>query len=91
MSTRLHVGNLATATTEETLRTLFANDGRRVEKVSVVTDRETGQPRGFGFIEMGSPEEAVAAIAAVNGQEVDGNRVSVAEAKPRKERDRPQP
>ena len=89
MSTRLHVGNVSASTTEETLRTLFGSDGRRVEKVSVVTDRETGQPRGFCFVQMASPEEAVAAIAAVNGQEVDGNRLSVSEAKPRKEPARP--
>ena len=84
MSTKLHVGNLSADTTEETVRTLFAGDGRNVEKVSVVTDRETGRSRGFCFVEMGSPEEAVAAIAAVNGQEVDGNRLSVSEARPRK-------
>lgn len=88
MSTRLHVGNVSFDTTEDTLRTLFAGDGRRVEEISLVTDRITGQPRGFCFVQMGSPEEAVAAIAAVNGQEVDGRRLSVSESKPRSDRGR---
>jgi RNA recognition motif-containing protein len=88
MSTRLHVGNLSASTTEQTLRTLFAGDGRHVETISLMTDRETGRSRGFCFVQMGSPEEAVAAVAATNGQEVDGNRLSVSEAKPRKDRDR---
>jgi RNA recognition motif-containing protein len=88
MSTRLHVGNLATETTEETLRTLFASDGRRVDEVSVVTDRATGRSRGFCFVQMGSSEDAVAAIAAVNGREVDGRRLSVSEARSRSEQER---
>jgi RNA recognition motif-containing protein len=88
MSTKLHVGNLSVATTEETLRTLFASDGRRVETVSIVKDRETGQPRGFCFVQMGSSEEAVAAVSALNGHEVDGQRLRVSEAKPRTDRER---
>ena len=84
--TKLHVGNVSATTTEETLRTLFASDGRRVEEVAVVTDRVTGRPRGFCFVQMGTVEDAKAAIAAVNGQEVDGNRLVVSEAKARAER-----
>jgi len=84
MSTRLRVKNLAAATTEETLHSLFAANSRRVERISVVTDRMTGQPKRFGFVQMASPEDAVAAIAAVDGREIDGNLVSVREAKPRK-------
>ena len=83
MFTKLHVGNLSGETTEETLRTLFAGDGRRVEEIALVTDRATGRPKGFCFVQMGSPEDAVAAIAAVNGREVDGRRLAVSEAKPR--------
>ncbi len=84
MSKRLRVRNLSAATTEATLHALFAGNGRRVERISVVTDRITGQPKRFGFVRMASPEEAVAAMAAVNGQEIDGNLVSVSKAKPRK-------
>jgi RNA recognition motif-containing protein len=83
MSTRLRVRNLSATTTEATLHALFASDGRRVERISVVTDRITGEPKRFGFVQMASPEDAVAAMAAVNGQEIDGNLVSVSEAKPR--------
>jgi len=88
MSTKLHVGNLSADTTEEALRTLFASDGRKVEEVAVVTDRTTGRSKGFCFVTMGSPEEARAAIAAVNGREVDGRKLAVSEAKPRVDRPR---
>lgn len=84
MSTRLRVGNLATATTEETLYAWFAGNGRRVERIAVVTDRLNGGKKRFGYVRMSSPEEAVAAIAAVNGQEIDGNLISVRESRPRK-------
>jgi RNA recognition motif-containing protein len=84
MSPKLYVGNLAFNTTEETLRTLFAADGRRVEEVSIVVDRDTGRPRGFAFIQMGSGEDAQAAIAALNGCNVDGRQIQVSEARPRK-------
>jgi cold-inducible RNA-binding protein len=86
MSAKLHVGNLSVDTTEETLRTLFASDGRRVGDIVVVTDRATGRPKGFCFVQMGSPEEALAAIAAVNGREVDGRQLKVSEAKSRSDR-----
>jgi len=84
MATRLRVGNLSAATTEATLHALFAGNGRRVERIAVVTDRMHGEPKRFGFVQMSSPEEAGAAIAAVNGQELDGNLISVRESTPRK-------
>jgi RNA recognition motif-containing protein len=84
MSSKLYVGNVAYNTTEETLRTLFAAEGRRVEEVSIVVDRDTGRPRGFAFIQMGSGEDAQAAISALNGWNVDGRQIQVSEAKPRK-------
>jgi RNA recognition motif-containing protein len=79
--TRLYVGNLNFNTTESSLRTAFEADGRQVVEVKIVTDRDTGQPRGFGFVEMGSPADAEAAIAALDGQQLDGRtlRVNVAQ------------
>lgn len=84
MSKKLYVGNLAYATTEDSLRALFAADGRNVERVTVVTDRETGRSRGFAFVEMATEEDAKAAIAACNGAELDGRqlRVDTAHDKP---------
>ena len=61
--TRLYVGNLSFGTTEDTLRQAFEQNGRKVVEVKIVTDRDTGRPRGFGFVEMSSPEEAQAAIS----------------------------
>jgi RNA recognition motif-containing protein len=80
---RLYVGNLSFSTSESTLRTAFEQDGRKVVEVKIVTDRETGQPRGFGFVEMGSPAEAEAAVAAWDGQELDGRTLRVNEAQER--------
>ena len=79
--TRLYVGNLNFNTTESSLRTAFEADGRQVVEVKIVTDRDTGQPRGFGFVEMGSPADAEGAIAALDGQQLDGRtlRVNVAQ------------
>ncbi len=79
--TRLYVGNLAYGTTENSLREAFEEEGRKVVEVKIVTDRDTGQPRGFAFVEMGSPAEADAAIKAVDGRNLDGRtlRVSVAQ------------
>jgi RNA recognition motif-containing protein len=85
MATKLYVGNLSFNTTEETLRSLFEADGRRVEEIAIVTDRATGQPRGFAFIQMGSPEDARSAISDLNGRDVDGRQLTVSEAKPRPE------
>ena len=86
MGTKLYVGNLAFSTTEETLRGMFEADGRRVVEVSLVTDRVTGQSRGFAFVEMGSPEDATTAIEALNGKIVDGRALTVNEARPKTER-----
>ena len=80
---KLFVGNLSFNATEDELRSIFEQDGRKVERVSIITDRDTGQPRGFGFVEMGSPADAEAAIAAVDGYELDGRRLRVSEARER--------
>jgi RNA recognition motif-containing protein len=82
---KLYVGNLAFQTSNEELQQLFAQAGT-VESASVVADRETGRPRGFGFVEMASREEGQAAIARFNGQEVNGRNLIVNEAKPRESR-----
>jgi RNA recognition motif-containing protein len=73
-------------TTEDKLRELFVAHGE-VVSVNIVTDRYTGQPRGFAFVEMATNEAAGAAIAVLNGREVDGRQLKVDEARPRKPRD----
>jgi cold-inducible RNA-binding protein len=83
IGTRLYVGNLSYGTTESTLRAAFEQDGRQVVEVKVVTDRETGQPRGFAFVEMGSPADADAAIAALDGKPLDGRTLKVNHAQER--------
>src|SRR5262245_57271501 len=80
---KLFVGNLSFNVSEEELRGIFEQDGRRVERVSIVTDRDTGRPRGFGFVEMASPADAEAAIAAVDGYVLDGRNLRVSEARER--------
>ena len=79
---KLYVGNLSYNTTESQLRDLFAQHGD-VVSASLVTDRETGRPRGFGFVEFKSAEQGQAAINAFNGKNVDGRDLTVNEAKPR--------
>ena len=86
MGKRLYVGNLAWDTTEETLRMTFGADGRSVNDVVIMSDRETGRPRGFGFVEMSSDQEAQAAIAALDGTELDGRNIRVNEAQERQPR-----
>lgn len=83
MGTRLYVGNLAYSTTEEGLKNSFGADGRKVASVFIVTDRETGRPRGFAFVEMASEADAKAAIAAMDGQQLDGRALRVNEAQER--------
>ena len=83
MSKKLYVGNLSWDTTEETLRLAFGEDGRTVSNVTILTDRETGRPRGFGFVEMGSEEDARTAISALDGAEIDGRNIRVNEAQER--------
>ena len=85
MSMKLYVGNLSFQTSGSDLQELFAQAGT-VESASVVEDRDTGQSRGFGFVEMSSREEAQAAIAQFNGKEVNGRSLTVNEAKPREDR-----
>jgi hypothetical protein len=81
MGKRLFVGNLKFGITEARLRRLFKAHGK-VTSVQVIVDRDTGYFRGFGFVEMGSDPEAEAAIAALNGSEMDGRPLTVSEARP---------
>ena len=87
MGSKLYVGNLNYNTTSSDLEQLFAQHGT-VQSAEVISDRETGRSKGFGFVQMGSDEEAQAAIAAMNGQEIDGRTLTVNEAKPREDRPR---
>jgi cold-inducible RNA-binding protein len=80
----IFVGNLSFSTTEQDIRSLFESYGT-VDRVSVVTDRDTGQPRGFAFVEMGDNAEGERAIAAINGHEVGGRALNVNEARPKGE------
>jgi cold-inducible RNA-binding protein len=81
----IFVGNLSFGATEDAIRSLFEAYGT-VERVSVVTDRDTGQARGFGFVEMSVNAEADRAIAGLNGKELDGRALNVNEARPKTER-----
>ena len=85
MTKNVYVGNLSFDTTQDKLQELFEAHGQ-VSTVNVITDRDTGRPRGFAFVEMMTEEGAQAAIGALNGQEVDGRALKVAEAKPRESR-----
>lgn len=85
MSNKLYVGNLSFNTTETVLRDAFSAHGV-VAEVSLMTDRDTGRPRGFGFVTMNTPEEAQAAIAALHGRSLDGRDLTVNLARPREER-----
>ncbi len=81
----IFVGNLNFGATEDAVRSLFEAYGT-VERVSIVTDRDTGQPRGFGFVEMSANADADRAIAELNGRELDGRALNVNEARPKTER-----
>jgi len=83
MGSRLYVGNLPFSADENAVRELFAQDGREVTEVKMITDRDTGRPRGFGFVEMGNSEHADTAISALNGYSMDGRALTVNEAKER--------
>ncbi len=85
MATKLYVGNLPFQTTSDELRDHFAQAGN-VESASVVEDRMTGRSRGFGFVEMATPEEAAAAIEQLNGKDFGGRNLTVNEARPRTDR-----
>lgn len=81
----IFVGNLNFGATEAAVRSLFEAYGS-VERVNIITDRDTGQPRGFGFVEMSANAEADRAIAELNGRELDGRALNVNEARPKTER-----
>ena len=83
--TRIYIGGLSLSTTEDDLKVLFEELGQ-VESVAVITDRYSGQSRGFGFVEMASTEEAQKAIEQLNGRDVDGRNIIVNEARPRERR-----
>lgn len=85
---KLFVGNLPWSATEETLRTMFSQDGMAVESVQIITDRETGRSKGFGFVEMATIEDAEKAVNMFNNYEMDGRKMVVNEARPREERPR---
>ena len=81
----IFVGNLSFNTNEDELRQLFEGYGQ-VDRVSILTDRETGRSRGFGFVEMNSNEDGEKAIAALNGSQIGGRTINVNEARPKAER-----
>jgi RNA recognition motif-containing protein len=81
MSIKLYVGNLPHQMTEEQLQTLFSEAGN-VASAKIITDRQTGQPRGFGFVEMETKLEGQKAISMLNGRNVDGRLLAVNEARP---------
>ncbi len=91
MAKKLYVGNLSYNTTEDGLRNLFSQFGSIVS-AKIIFDRDTGNSKGFGFVEMAADEEATAAIAGTNGRDFDGRQIRVNEAmeKPQGERSRPQ-
>jgi RNA recognition motif-containing protein len=82
MGRKLYVGNLAYGITDSDLQQMFGAHGT-VQSAQVIMDRDTGRSKGFGFVEMGSDQEAQAAIAALNGQEVNGRTLTVNEARPK--------
>lgn len=81
----IFVGNLSFGATEDAVRSMFEAHGT-VDRVSIVTDRDTGQAKGFGFVEMGDNAQGESAIAALNGAELDGRAMTVNEARPKAER-----
>ena len=85
MAKNVYVGNLSFDTTQDKLQELFEAHGQ-VDTVNLITDRYSGRPRGFAFVEMMTDEGATAAIGALDGQEVDGRALKVAQAKPRASR-----
>ena len=83
MGTKIYVGNLPYTCDDEQLRQLFGADGRNVTDVAIITDRMTGQPRGFAFVNMASDEDAKRAIDALHGSSFGGRTLTVNEARPR--------
>jgi cold-inducible RNA-binding protein len=89
MSKKVYVGNLNYATTENTLRTLFAEFGE-IESVNLIIDRQTGRSKGFAFVELSTEQAAQEAIGALNGKQVDERPLKVDQARPRPDRNRQQ-
>ena len=85
MAKKVYVGNLSYGMTDSDLQRMFEEFGT-VESAQVIMDRESGRSKGFGFVEMGSQQEAEAAIKALNGKDMDGRALTVNEAKPREDR-----
>ena len=85
MANKLYVGNLSYGTTDDSLRTAFSACGT-VSSATVITDRNSGRSKGFGFVEMGSDEEAQAAVQQMDGKELDGRPIRVNEARPQADR-----
>jgi RNA recognition motif-containing protein len=83
MGKRLYVGNLPFSANEDEIRTLFEGEGRKVENVSVISDRETGRPRGFAFVEMSTQGDADSAVQKLNGYQLGGRTITVSEARER--------
>ena len=84
MGKKLYVGNLPYSVTSSTLEQLFGEHGT-VQSAQVIMDRDSGRSKGFGFVEMGSDQEAQSAISAMNGKEIDGRALTVNEARPKEE------
>jgi RNA recognition motif-containing protein len=86
MGNKLYVGNLPFSTTDDSLRELFSQSGA-VNSASIITDRDTGRSKGFGFVEMGSDQEAADAITKLNGTNFEGRTITVNEARPKAPRE----
>jgi RNA recognition motif-containing protein len=87
MGKKLYVGNLPYSATEDSLKEAFSRFGT-VESVAIITDRDTGRSKGFGFIELATKQEATEAIGKMDGAELDGRTIKVSEARPQEPRDR---
>ena len=85
MGNRIYVGNLPFSADESTVKSLFEQNDRTVTEVKLITDRDTGRPRGFGFVEMANSEDADKAISDLNGYQMDGRALTVNEARERNE------
>ena len=81
----IFVGNLSFGTSEDSIRSMFESYGT-VDRVNIVTDRDTGQARGFAFVEMSNDSEGIAAINGLNGRDLDGRTLNINEARPKPER-----
>ena len=84
MTKKLYVGNLPYTTTEDELSAVFGQDGRKVAEVAIITDRETGRPRGFGFVTMATEDDAQSAIQALDGFAMGGRTLRVNESQDRR-------